>query len=282
MKIVRVVGEPSASLSPFDRGFSLGDAIFETVRVYGGKPFRLQQHLERLRRSALHMAIPIPAKIGAEIDSVLAKSAALRIPDARLRITLSRGVAAAPGLAVAEGMQPTLVLTVDPIATPARTSIEGITAVMAKSRRNEQSATAGHKTVAFADAILELSRARESGAADCVFLDTQGHISEASTSNVFVYDGESLITPALSCGALPGITRSCVLELASRMAVPIEERMIEKDELPLGLEAFLTSSVREIVPLVRIDGLGIGGGRTGDLTAELVRRYRELVVAETE
>jgi branched-chain amino acid aminotransferase len=170
---------------------------------------------------------------------------------------------------------------VHPLGHPINARDQGITAIIAESRRNELSASAGHKTTGFVDAILELARARENGAGECIFLDTQGHVSEGSTSNIFLYDGETLLTPALACGALPGITRSAVLELARRMSVPCEERAIEKEELFLAGEAFFTSSVVEIVPLVRVNEFTIGAGRPGELTKALISGYGSLVAAES-
>jgi branched-chain amino acid aminotransferase len=278
-------------LAPTDRGFLLGDALFETVRLHGGRPFRLQQHLDRMRRSARHLQIDVPLYIEAEVASVLAESAALRIGDARFRITLSRGASRAPGLSFdrGAGRGSTLVLTIDPIADGGRISDRGagVTAVLAKSRRNEFAATAGHKTVGFADAIVELSRARADGFDDCIFLDTCGHVSEASTSNVFLFDGETLITPGVSCGILPGITRMIVLEIAAGMGLPVQERVVEREELMLAREVFLTNSIAGIVPLSRIEGIDIGGARigqgsrVGELTSELMRRYENLVNSET-
>ena len=286
-RLVRVIPTPNeqvntAMVSAADRGFTLGDAIFETLRIYNGKPFRLQQHLSRMRASAAFMGLTVPAEIDAEIDSVVAEAAAIDVLDARLRITLSRGEVAAPGIAPPglTDARPTLVLAMDPIGRAGRISKDGIAAVLAQSRRNERGATAGHKTVGFADAIVEMRRAQALGAEDCVFLDTQGHVAELSASHVFLYDGEVLLTPPLSCGVLPGITRAVVIELAARRGVAVEERAVEASELFLSREVFLTSSIREVVPLASVDGRKLRRSDAGDFTRAIGESYRQLVLAE--
>jgi branched-chain amino acid aminotransferase len=276
------------TVAPRDRGFLLGDGLFETVRVYGGKPFRLQQHLARMRSSAQRLMIPVPERIEDEIAAALSDSAVADKEHARLRITLSRGESDLSGLLLDETAQPTLVIMMDPIAPVRRTSMESINVAIAGSRRNEQALSAGHKITGFMDAIVELALARKTGADDCLFLDSQGHVSECSASNIFIHDGETLVTPSLGCGALPGITRSAVLELAGGMGLPVEERVVEKEELFICREAFLTSSVREIVGIGRVGDMPLGvpgaaagrGGRAGELTIEIGRKYAELVRAE--
>ena len=269
-------------MSPRDRGLTLGDAIFETVRLYNGHPFRLQEHLDRLRRSAKFMGITVPAQIDAEVHSILAEGVAIDLLHARLRITLTRGEAGSPGLDPATASAPTLILSMDPISAPDRNSVAVVSGVTAQSRRNEFAATAGPKTVQFGDAVIEIARARGMGADECIFLDTHGHLCEGSSSNIFVYDGEVLATPALSCGVLPGITRATIIEIARGFGVSVEERVIDPSELRTSGEVFLTSSVREIVALGSIDGVKIAGAGAEGLTAELARGYWGKVEGEPE
>jgi branched-chain amino acid aminotransferase len=274
----KFVVRPSG-ISPADRGFTLGDGLFETLRVYRGRPFLLDEHLARLRRSAEHLRIGVPSTIGSEIAEVLRAGGeqGTTAGDCALRITLSRGVASGPGLALGLAQNPTVVVSLYALAERDPSLLrEGISAVVATSRRNERAATAGHKMLAFGDAVLELAWAQESGAHDCVFLDSQGHVSEASAANVFLFDGEVLATPALSCGVLPGVTRAAIMDLARRLSVDVQERVVEKEELLLAREAFLTSSVREVVPLVQIDGHRLGRGRVGVLTQALAQAYGEM------
>jgi branched-chain amino acid aminotransferase len=204
--------------------------------------------------------------------------------DCTLRITLSRGDALGPGLSSSLAGGPTMAISLQPLRAPReKAGGSGLNVVVAASRRNEKSATAGHKTVSCADSVLELTRAQAVGADDCIFLDTEGHVSEGSASNVFVYDGDVLATPPLACGALPGITRAVVIELARKMSISVEERTVEKEELLLAREAFLTSSVRELVGLAEIDGWRLGEGSVGMgwVTRELSRAYNDKVLEES-
>jgi branched-chain amino acid aminotransferase len=140
--------------------------------------------------------------------------------------------------------------------------------------------TAGLKTLAYTDSVLALAEARRAGADEAIFLDTEGHCSEATASNLFAVVGDTLVTPPVSCGALPGITRAAVIELARGLEIEVAERPLSPDELRAAREAFLTSSLREIAPLVRVGDGPIGLGVPGSTTRELTRAYAALVRRE--
>jgi branched-subunit amino acid aminotransferase/4-amino-4-deoxychorismate lyase len=140
--------------------------------------------------------------------------------------------------------------------------------------------TAGLKTLGYTDAVLALAEARRAGADEALFLDTEGHCSEATSSNLFAVVGDALVTPAVSCGALPGITRAAVMELARGLEIEVAERALSLNELLGAREAFLTSSLRELAPLVRVNDEPIGNGVPGSTTRELMRAYAALVRRE--
>jgi branched-subunit amino acid aminotransferase/4-amino-4-deoxychorismate lyase len=140
--------------------------------------------------------------------------------------------------------------------------------------------TAGLKTLAYTDNIAALAQARRAGADDALFLDTEGHLCEATASNLFICTNGVIITPATSCGALPGITRAAVIELARAAGNAVQERVVHADELAGADEAFLTSSVRELVPLVRVNGTPVGSGAPGPITRRLRSAYAQLVETE--
>jgi branched-chain amino acid aminotransferase len=143
--------------------------------------------------------------------------------------------------------------------------------------------TAGLKTIAFTDSVVALTEARAAGADDALFLDVEGHVSEGTSSNVFVAataDSNVLVTPPLSCGALPGITRAAVIEIATELGIGAVARPIAYGELLRSPEVFLTSSLRAIAPVVRIDGRSIGDGKPGPLTRRTMEAYAALVGAE--
>jgi branched-chain amino acid aminotransferase len=176
---------------------------------------------------------------------------------------------------------PTVVVTVaPPPAFGAAIYETGLRAHVASGRRNEHSITAGLKTLAYTDAVAALIEARTAGADEVLFLDTAGHCSEASASNLFAVISGRLATPPTTCAALPGITRAAVIELAAELGAPVDERPFGLDELKGADEAFLTSSLRGIVPLVRVDGRAIGSGTPGAVTQKVMTAYTALVKRE--
>ena len=151
---------------------------------------------------------------------------------------------------------------------------------MASARRNEYAFTSGVKTLSYTESVVALAQAKAAGADDAIFLDTAGHVSEATASNLFAVIDGVLVTPPLSCGVLPGITRAIVLDLAPSLGVAAVEREMAEPELALASELFLTSSIREIAPLVRIATTAIGAGRIGPVTTKLIDAYAALVREE--
>jgi len=298
------VAPGSLALRADDRGFTLGDGLFETLRAYGGVPFRLREHLERLAAGAQRIALPIPSDLERQVRTALAtfharvgagavasstgaeepplttgEKAPDRPPDASIRITVSRGSGAA-GLAPPREPRPTVVITVRSFSADPQLYVDGIRTIIASGRRNEFAATVGLKQLGYLEAVVGLAEARARGADDAIFLDTSGHLAEATTSNLFlVVDGE-LLTPPVGCGILPGVTRAAVLEVAPEAGLVAREEVLIPYVFPKADEAFVTASNREIVPVCAVDGRAIGTGRPGPVAQELLRRFRALVDAE--
>jgi len=271
--------QPAAGLhvSARDRGLTLSDGVFETMRVHAGRVFRLDRHLQRLERSLGILEIPSPPELRAWIETAVLDA---QNGDAAVRLTVTRGVGA-PGLAPPAEVIPTVLVVVSarPMV-PASTYEAGLNAVVASGRRNEHALTAGLKTVAYTDAVLALLEARRAGADEAIFLDTAGHCSEATASNLFVVSQGILITPPLTCAALPGLTRAAVLELAGAAGLTAAERIVGLDELVDAEEAFLTSSLRGIAPVSRLDGRTIGSGAPGPITRRIAAEYAAVVERE--
>jgi len=266
-----------AHVSARDRGLTLADGVFETMRLRGGTVFRLRRHLARLARGLAALEIPAPPELD---DWVLGAVPAAAGRDASLRLTVTRGEGPA-GVSPPAGAQPTVIVTLSPMPSfPASIYDVGLISHVASGRRNERAMTAGLKTLAYTDAIAGLLEARRAGADEALFLDTQGHCSEATASNLFAWTGEVLVTPPLSCGVLPGVTREAVLELAHAQGLPAEERAFRLEELLEAEEAFLTSSLRGVAPLVRVGSRAIGGGTPGECTLRLMAAYIALVDRE--
>ena len=178
-------------------------------------------------------------------------------------------------------VRPTVIVAVSAFPAFAPAIYEsGLAVRIASGRRNEHAMTAGLKTNAFTDAVAAILEAARVGADDALFLDTAGHCSEATSSNLFVRSGGVLLTPPLSCGVLPGITRAAVLEIAAAMGVPAAEREVEPDVLMRAGEVFLTSSLRGIAPVTRLNGRPVGAGAPGELTRAVATAYASLVERE--
>lgn len=266
-----------AHISARDRGFTLSDGVFETMKVRNGKVFRLNQHLSRIEGALRTMAIPVPADLREWVDTAVR---AAHAPEASVRLTITRGIAAG-GVPVPAEAIPTVVVTVGtPPAFGSEIYETGLTARIASGRRNEHSMSAGLKTLAYLDSVLALLEAHRDGADEALFLDTEGHCSEASASNFFaVIDGQ-LATPPIVCAALPGITRASVIELAAGLGLAVDDRPLEPARLKFATEAFLTSSLRGIAPLVRLDGVPVGMGKPGSVTRTVMAAYDALVAME--
>ena len=267
----------SVHVSARDRGFTLADGVFETMKARNGNVFRLDRHLSRMAEALRVLAIPQPAELR---DWVGAAVQAADLRHASIRLTVTRGIAAG-GVVPPMDPCPTVVVTVAPLPPfGADVYEQGLHAHVASGRRNEHSMTAGLKTLAYTDSVAAMIEARRAVADEALFLDTAGHCSEATASNLFAVIGGRLATPPTSCAALPGITRASVLELAGELGIPVEERPFNLAELAASTEAFLTSSLRGVAPLVRLDGAAVGSGQPGPLTRQLMSAYAALVERE--
>jgi branched-chain amino acid aminotransferase len=265
------------AVSVRDRGLTLGDGVFETMRVQGGRIFRRQRHLFRLQAALgeLHFP-PVP-----DLDRWLTEAtAALGGGDGSIRLTVTRGIASG-GWAPPTDARPTVIVIVGPMpAFPSEIYERGLTLRVAGDRRNEYARTATLKTIGYADSVLALIEAHQAGADDALFLDTAGHCSEATASNLFISRGDELITPPTSCGALPGITRRTIMEIGMTMGLRVVERALDTNDLIGADEAFLTSSLRGVAPVVRLQHNEIGNARPGALTTRLRAAYTALVARE--
>jgi branched-chain amino acid aminotransferase len=266
-------------LSAFDRGFQLGDGIFETLRVRGGHPTELAEHLARLRRSADGLAIELPPDARERIERGIADLLAaegLGGPDgdASVRITVTRGAWPSRGLLprADEHLVPTIVIQAWPVApVPPGHLEQGLALVASAVRRDPQNPLVGLKTISRADYVYARLEARRAGAEDALFLTVSGHLSESTTANVFLVrdtvDGVTeLATPALDCAILPGTTRSWLLRWAREVGLHPVEGWLTPADLAGAREAFLCASVAGILPVTRFDGRPIGDGRPGPWT----------------
>jgi branched-chain amino acid aminotransferase len=287
-----IVPAGAPHLTVFDRGFQLGDGIFETLRARGGHVTELAEHLERLRRSADGLAIDLPAgaeaEIGAGIGELLAAEG-LDGPagDASIRVTVSRGHWSSRGLLppAGEPAAPTIVIQAWPVAPPPAGHLErGLSLVASRVRRDPSNPIVNLKTTSRADYVYARLEARRAGAEDALFLTVAGHLSEATTANVFLVrraaDGlVELATPSLDCAILPGTTRSWLLRWAAAVGLRPFEGALSPGDLAAADEAFLSSSVAGVLPVTRFEGRPIGEGRPGPWTLR-ARTDRERFIRE--
>ncbi|MFI6349651.1 aminotransferase class IV [Streptomyces sp. NPDC050560] len=252
----------SARVPALDHGLIVGDGVFESLKAVDGRPFALTRHLDRLARSARGLGLPAPDRdeIRAAVDAVLADEPA---PLHLVRITFTGGIGPL-GSHRAEGA-PTLVVAAHP-ASPARPVSAAVTVPWT---RNERGALAGLKTTSYAENVIALARAKEHGATEALFANTGDRLCEGTGSNVFVVlDGE-LRTPPLDSGCLAGITRALVLEWVGATETDLPFDVLERAD-----EVFLTSSMRDVQAIDRLDGRELPGA-PGPVTAKAMRVFAE-------
>ena len=229
------------AISVLDHGFTVGDGVFEAVKVVDGRPFALTRHLDRLERSAKGLGLPEPdrALLRTAIDAVLGEE---HLVLGRIRLTYTAGIS--PLGSGRHTTSPTLVV----VATEAASYPETAKAVVVPWPRNEHGATAGVKSTSYADNVIALAYAEERGASEALFANTAGNLCEGTGTNVFCVFGDTVVTPPLSAGCLRGVTRDLVVEWCD-----VEERDVSLAELKTADEVFLTSTTRDVQGIHALD-----------------------------
>ncbi len=271
--------EPDRARIPvFDRGFLYGDSVYEVIRTYQGKPFALDRHLERLERSASKLQIELPERawLVREIERTMA---AAGNAESYIRLIVTRGsgpISLDPTLAVGP-LSVILVKQYEPF--PRRMYEQGIRVSIPQVRRMPRSADdPAAKTGNYLNSVLALGEARGAGFDDALLLDVHGRVAEASSANVFVVRGGELHTPTLETGLLEGITRGFILQIARDHDIPCSECEILPEDLKTADEVLLTSTLREVMPVVGIDKHTIGSGRPGPMARRLLDLFRKRVL----
>lgn len=263
-----------ARVSVLDHGLTVGDGVFETLRVYRGVPFAWTRHLARLRASAdaLGLAVPSAADLRVAADEVIAANG---FADGRLRITVTGGPAP-PGSG--RGTEPPTAFLV---YFPVDTAAPAVDVVVAPWTRNEHGALAGLKTISYAANVRALAYATARGAGEAIFANTSGNVCEATGSNVFVVQDGVVRTPPPTAGCLLGVTRALLLELCTKLDIPAEEADIEIAALEHVDEAFLSSTTREAQGIAHVNGIALRAA-PGPLTTRLNAAFAELVASDLD
>ena len=264
----RLTDATSARIDPADRGFLLADGLFETLRAYDGRPFALDAHLARLADGAGTIELPMPpmAQLAAAVAETLQANGHR---EASIRITLTRGPGPR-GLLPPPEAKPTWMVATSPMADSRPAAW---TAKLVSIRRNEHSPLARLKSLAYLDNVLALKAAAASGADEALMLNAAGRLASGSRSNLFLVLSSVLVTPPPSEGALPGITRRQLLDLAISAGIEAREAPLSIEDLDLASEAFVSNSLIEVMPLASLNGSKLA---PGPVAAKLARLYGRL------
>ena len=265
----------TASVSVYDHGLLYGDGIFEGMRIYNGKIFHLDAHLDRLEDSAKALLLQLPNSRG-EIASMLVEAVSRsKRQSGYIRLVVTRGVGTL-GLDPNRCPKATLFAIVDGIQLyPAELYATGIPVVTASTRRTHRSsAEARVKSLNYLNNILAKIEAQRAGCLEALMLNTEGLVAECTADNVFVVKNGVLKTPAAIHGALEGITRGVVLEQAAKLGIPSAETALALFDVYTADEAFMTGSGAEVMPITNVDGRTIGDGKPGPTTLRLLEAFR--------
>ena len=275
--------EADAKISVFDHGLLYGDGIFEGIRAYNGRVFKLKEHIDRLFASAKSLLLNIPLPHAEVMKAVVGACRQNKLRDGYIRLVVTRGPGTL-GLNPNRCKRPCMIIIADKIRLyPAEFYERGMEIVTVPTVRNLHSAlNPAIKTLNYLNNIMAKIEANNAGCEEAIMLNPEGFVAECTGDNLFIVGEGRLLTPPLWAGALYGITRKVVMELAAAEGIEVRETNLTRHELFNAEECFLTGTAAEIVPLVKIDGRIIGNGKPGPITLRLEERYRALTKTSGE
>ena len=276
-------GEQDAKVSVFDHGLLYGDGVFEGIRAYNGRVFKLKEHIDRLFYSAKAILLNLPMSHGEICKAVVATCRENAIRDGYIRLVVTRGVGTL-GLNPNRCKRPSVIVIADKVQLyPQEYYERGLDIVTVPTTRNLHSAlNPAIKSLNYLNNILAKIEANNAGCEEAIMLNSEGYVAECTADNVFLVKGNDLMTPPLSAGALYGITRGVVMELARQSGLHVTEPNITRYDLFNADECFITGTGAEVVPVVKVDGRVVGSGSPGPRTRELVKKYHDLVQSSGE
>jgi branched-chain amino acid aminotransferase len=269
--------EKSAKISVFDHGLLYGDGVFEGIRAYNGRVFRLKEHIDRLFKSAKAILLTIPLSPDEMAQAVVDTCRKNKLRDGYIRLVVTRGVGTL-GLNPNRCINPSVIIIAGKIQLyPEELYRKGLEIITVPTVRNLHSAlNPAIKSLNYLNNVLAKIEALNGGCEEAVMLNAEGFVSECTGDNIFILSGGRLLTPPLSAGALYGITREVVLDLAQEAGIKTGEPNLTRYDLFNADECFLTGTGAELIPVVKIDGRPVGTGKPGPVTARLVSAYRAL------
>jgi branched-chain amino acid aminotransferase len=267
-----------AKVSVFDHGLLYGDGIFEGIRFYNGRVFRLEEHLERLWDSARSICLEIPMSVSEMTEALLQTIRENDLRDGYIRQIVTRGVGNL-GLNPAQCKTPSVIIIAAQIALYSEAVYrDGLTVVTCASRRTSPAAlNPAVKSLNYLNNVMARIEANLANADEALMLNEQGHVAECTADNVFIIKHGQIFTPPIAAGALRGITRAVAFEIAAELGVRISEHDITRHDVFTADECFLTGTAAEVIPVVKADGRIIGSGKPGPISTRLISRFREIV-----
>lgn len=275
------VTKDNAKISVYDHGFLYGDGVFEGIRVYSGNIFRMKEHMDRLYRSAKSIMLKIPYTQEEFTDLVVKTVERNQHESAYIRIVVSRGVGDL-GLDPNNCRGANVVIIVEPLAIfPKHLYETGLEIVTVATRRNRPDVLSPKvKSLNYLNNILVKIEARLANVNEALMLNDQGYVAEGSADNVFIIKDGVFYTPPGYIGALEGITRNAVIDIARELGYEVKEEPFTRHDVYTADEVFLTGTAAEVIAVVKVDGRPIGNGVPGSYTKQLLEKFRERVVAE--
>lgn len=275
--------ESTAKVSVFDHGLLYGDGIFEGIRAYNGRVFKLKEHIDRLFYSAKAILLTIPMSHAEVCQAVVDTCRENNLREGYIRLVVTRGVGGL-GLNPNKCKRPSVIVIADKIQLYPKEYYEnGLTIITVPTTRNLHSAlNPAIKSLNYLNNILAKIEANNGGCEEAIMLNNEGYVAECTGDNIFLIKGQEMLTPPLSAGALYGITRGVVMDLARASGLRVSEPNLTRYDVFNADECFLTGTGAEVVPVVKVDGRLIGDGKPGPRTRELVKKYHELVQSSGE
>ncbi len=273
--------EAEAKVSVFDHGLLYGDGIFEGIRFYNGRVFRLEEHHDRLWDSARSILLDIPMSREEMTEALLETIRKNGLRDGYIRQIVTRGVGNL-GLNPAQCKKPTVIIIAATIALYSEEVYRnGLTIVTCPTRRaGAATLNPAVKSLNYLNNVMARIEANLSGADEALMLNDAGMVAECTADNVFIIKKGQIFTPPISAGALRGITRAVVFEIADELGIKITETDISRHDVFVADECFLTGTAAEVIPVIKADGRTIGTGKPGELSGRMIARFRELTRAE--
>lgn len=268
-----------AKISVYDHGLLYGDGVFEGMRTYSGKVFRLVEHIDRLYESARAILLTIPMSKQDLIDAVKKTVELSGLSDSYIRLVVTRG-AGSLGLDPNRTSDPQIIIIVDLIALYDRKYYdEGLKIITASTIRNHPAALSPRiKSLNYLNNIMAKIEGLQAGCMEAIMLNHKGEVAECTGDNIFIVKHGQVLTPPTDAGILEGITRNAILELAKELKIPASEATLTRHDLLVADECFLTGSAAEVIPVVSIDSRPIGLGNVGQTTRLLMSEFKKLVV----